>query len=605
MMTEMKNHATGTRKGRTLQDRLRLIAGALALCLSSTAAAVELEQVIVLQPGWNSVFLEVKPQPSDPNAVFQGLPISSVWRWNPEGVGVDFLQDPADDLIAQPGWLGYFPPHRPEAILTNLYAIEANTAYLIELEGDMPVTWSVSGLPSLARTEWIQDSFNLRGFHVNPGAAPSFGDFFTPSETHAGQPVYRLATTGVWELVTAPFSTPIRSGEAYWVYCQGLSDYEGPIEIENDFSEGLEYGGGLTTSRLVFKNRGGVPATISVRIISAEPPVPLQYQNIDPVSAEVSWPDLASVLSLEVGALSQIYVDLGVRRSDFEGRRESILEIGDSLGSRRRAFVGASSAFSPPPSAKSVNKDGSVGSSFTNVKAASSNALAGLWVGNVSVSAVSESQLGGLEPEPTGSPLVFRVLIHVDSVGQARLLKEVIQMYEEGTVVPDPESPGFFVVETPGRYVLLTDNSLIPSFGGAEFREGAPVGLRVSTAAYDFPDQSLQMTGSFALGGALSVSITMDPESPTNPTRHVYHPDHDNLDALFLNFQEEAFAIIREMGFDFTQTDPEGKNTKPGWGDIEMGGIFRETITGLHRNDIAVEGVFRLRRVSYTPVLNQ
>ena len=571
----------------------------LGLLLVAPAFAVDLEQVIVLQPGWNAVFLEVEPQPTAPDSVFQGLPVASVWRWNPEGNRVDFLQDPAEGLVSQPGFLGYFPPHRPESILTNVYAIEANTAYLINLEGTVPVTWTLRGRPSLEPTPWIADSFNLRGFHVNGSAAPAFGDYFEASTAHAGQPVYRLTAAGVWGLVTAQYSTPIRSGEAYWVYCEGPSDYRGPIEIDTEDGDAVEFGGGLNTARIFLKNRSTVPAVVSIRYLSGNPRVPLQYKNVDPVSAEMSWPDIPGALQVGVEGESEAFVDFAVRRSDFEGRRESILELVDSLGTRRRVFVGASTAFEAPPASEAKSRR--FGLSATK---ATTNPLGGLWVGEVTVNAVSESQVGSLEAVPTGSSLNFRVLIHVDSIGQANLLKDVIQLFEEGTLAPDPDDPSVLVEDVPGRYVLITDESLIPNYTGANLRDGTPVGVRVSTAAYDFPEDSVELTGSFGTG-RLSATLTLEPESPTNPFRHKYHPDHDNLDLQFVGFLEEAFTVIRDMEFEFTSEDPEGKNLRPGWGDTEVGGIFRETISGLHKNDIAVEGIFRLRRVSYTPVLNK
>lgn len=47
-------------------------------------AAHEVTQTIELQPGWNSIFLEVQPASNDTVSVFNGLPISSVWTWIPK-----------------------------------------------------------------------------------------------------------------------------------------------------------------------------------------------------------------------------------------------------------------------------------------------------------------------------------------------------------------------------------------------------------------------------------------------------------------------------------------------------------------------------------------
>ena len=226
-----------------------------------------------------------------------------------------------------------------------------------------------------------------------------------------------------------------------------------------------------------------------------------------------------------------------------------------------------------------------------------------MWVGDVAVGLVSEAQRGGTVPGKTGAAFKFRLLLHVDGSGQVRLLKEVIQMWQNGTRVPSPTDPGFTVVGQRGRYVLITDETRIPDFEGASLRDGVPVGIRLSTAAYDFPGNSLDVTGSFAPGGSLTFTLSLAPEAPTNPFRHKYHPDHDNLDENFIVFREEAYAIDREMRLDFAAAPPAGAPL--GWGTSEISGVFREKISGLHRHPIFVQGTFELKRVVLTPVLNQ
>ena len=105
-------------------------------------------------------------------------------------------------------------------------------------------------------------------------------------------------------------------------------------------------------------------------------------------------------------------------------------------------------------------------------------------------------------------------------------------------------------------------------------------------------------------GGEISTAIVVSPTLPTNPFLHRYHPDHNNLDEQFLNYQEEAYQVVRNMQFVFTPDDPGGINA-PGWGDSTLGGTFAESITGLHRNPIFTSGTFRLRRASTVTVLNQ
>ena len=271
-------------------------------------------------------------------------------------------------------------------------------------------------------------------------------------------------------------------------------------------------------------------------------------------------------------------------------------------GYKRSVAVSAKTAFAPPEFALRRAAEG--GGSARALAAAAVNRYAGLWVGSARIIKVSQAQAGSLQPTPVKDDFNFRVLIHVDATGTVRLLKEVIQLWIQGTEVPDPETPGFFKVDEPGHYVLVTRDSLISSFEGAALRDGEPVGLRVSTVAYDFPQEFVVMTGTFAPGGTVATALVLDSQTPTNPFLHRYHPDHDNLDLRFAAFREEAYPVTRSLAFDLTPSDPLGV-ARPGYGDDQMSGIYRETLSGLHRNDIAVEGVFELRRVSGRPFLNQ
>jgi hypothetical protein len=185
------------------------------------------------------------------------------------------------------------------------------------------------------------------------------------------------------------------------------------------------------------------------------------------------------------------------------------------------------------------------------------------------------------------------------------LLKQVIQMWQNGTTRPDPEDPEVQIDDTPGRFVLLTDDTLIPQFRGASLRDGVPVGRRVSTAHFDFEGNDLQMDGDFGSTNTLSASIVLGSDFPTNPYRHPFHPDHDNRDDNDPDDPaEEAFEIAREIELQFSSTDPTGLNN-PAFGFDTVGGVYREEIRGLHRTPIRVQGTFRLERVTTTPELNQ
>ncbi|MBM3845895.1 MAG: hypothetical protein FJ405_06375 [Verrucomicrobia bacterium] len=161
-------------------------------------------------------------------------------------------------------------------------------------------------------------------------------------------------------------------------------------------------------------------------------------------------------------------------------------------------------------------------------------------------------------PQTSGGEFTLRLLIHVDSQGVARLLKEVVQLWRDGVSAADAN--GFQRLQIPGRYALLTDETLFPQFQGATLRDGSPFGRRFSTVSYDFPSTPaanfLAMEGSPGGTNVLKAVIRLPSQSPSNPFRHKYHPDHDNLDASYSRFKEEAYEVVRTMEFRFSPSPP-------------------------------------------------
>jgi hypothetical protein len=210
---------------------------------------------------------------------------------------------------------------------------------------------------------------------------------------------------------------------------------------------------------------------------------------------------------------------------------------------------------------------------------------------------------------PVGEPFDVRILVHVDSNGTARFLKEVTQMWKDGTYAP--AGGGGQVVSTPGHFVLVTDDAKLADFSGIALRDGRKVGRRMSTIGFDFPSNHLDMAGTFSPSGQLTFTNRIEPNFRTNPYRHKFHPDHDNLDARYENFSEEAFDITRVITLDFQTNYPPSPfpgsmtNESPAaWGFSEIGGVYNETITGLHKNPIEVIGSFSLKRVTVVDKLN-
>ncbi len=564
---------------------------ALLWLACGAAQAASSQQVIELQPGWNAIFLELEPEERDIRSVFSGLPVASVWRWRPDVEGAQFVRDPAEGLDNIAGWFAWFPDPRPEAFLTNLFQVEGNTAYLVKLEGTQSRQITIQGRPLFRPTRWQPSAFTLTGLPVSVTQPPSFAEFFAPSDAHVGQPVYTLASDGHWRLLTSPAAETVQPGRAYWIYTKGSSRYQSPMQVVLDQGEALEFTASLEEIRIVLRNFSAAPGSFQIERVGAAS-LPMLYRNEDPETGEIAWPALQDTLVLDAPTGADVFLTLAVNRTAFSASRmDQVFSITDEQGTRVQLYAGGNT-IQPFTASR-------------NAKAGGDN-FAGLWVGNIILDKVSEAQQAGTTPTATKREFSQRVLLHVDSAGQARLLKDVIQMWEQGTYMPSAVDPRFNEVDQPGRYVLVTDKDLIGLFQGAATRDGRSVGIRYSTIGYDFEGEFLEFDGDFGPERTLQLALVVESDLPTNPFLHRYHPDHDNLNEQFLNYKEEAFRIVRDMQFVFTVQDPKrGARTGPGWGETRVGGTYQESISGLHRNPIFVSGRFELRRVSAVAVLNQ
>ena len=586
-------------------------------------------QTIVLQPGWNAVFLEVQPDPKECDGHFASLPIESVWAWNEQHSPVQFIQDPDQLLPGQPDWLSYFPPSHPARAGMNLFILQANHTYLIKLPNNAaPINWTVHGQPVVRRMDWLPDSYNFVGFHVDSANSPTFQSFFAGSPAHAGQPVYRMVN-GLWQRVTTPASTRLNRGGAYWVFCRGGSSFAGPVEAAVGQGKGLDYGRILTEQTLTIRNRSLTTRTFTLRQLpstspsgSVEAGVPLYYFRMTLAVNDAGWYPLPTPLAKSLAPGQEWNLRLEARRAEmapFTGSPglaapayQSLLEISDEAGSRSLLGVRALGLQASAAAA-------GVGGGGAGTATALPHPRAGLWMGSASVANVSQpASFDPTTPMPTASPFQLRVLIHVDNAGQARLLQKVLQMWKNGTTRPDPDNPAVQITDQPGRYVLVTDDALIPNFSGATLRDGRAVARRISTAAFGFRDP-LPMTGAGDFGSPgsqFTCAVSLSYGDPLNPFVHRYHPDHNNLDdqnppqpllvrtnATGQLYTAESSGVDRVVQFEFTAADPDDLRL-PGWQDDLLGGIYRETIKGLHKSPLHIQGTFRVQQASRVGILN-
>ena len=599
-------------------------------------------QEIILSPGWNAVHLEVAPEQMDADSVFAGLPVESAWEWRRIQPPTQFVQNANTLLPKSPEWATWFPPASPRRVLTDLFVLKGGKPLLINLGGSTPVTLRLVGRPTRPLNEWLSSGFSLAGMAVDSVAPATFQSFFANSTGHAGAPsssarplVYALNASGAWANLVN--TSPIQSGRAYWVQTVGPADYEGPLRVRLDSSKGLHFGANREQAEIRFANLSALGSrTVTIQQLSSlerpaaaidtpvvAGPVLLSYRDLRTVTSSqpvAPWVPLSGPISIVVAPGQERLLQFAVRRNELadppaasgpDHTYQSLLEVKEG-GMRQLIAVSAVQETRVAAGARMARGAG----------AASDRS--GLWVGSVVVNAVSwagdkaptivqaNPAFNGLDrtvPRPTSSEFSFKLIVHVDSMGAAKLLQRAIQVWQNGTYVADDLNPGTLVPGTPGSFRLFTDEQVAAGSGftGTALRDGKFVARRISSANFGIR-QPVDFSGGAGFGsGTVTASVTTGYNDAINPYKHSFHPQHDNLNAGYAETLPpglESYNVNRVLTLQFEGTHPYGRVDEPSWGSSTVGGTYLETMTGPHRRPIYVRGKFLLSRVSTVDRLN-
>lgn len=617
----------------------------LLSCLAISANThAQITQNVLLEPGWNSVYLEVQPEDNEITSVFAGVPLVSIWRFfDADGVtGVP--ENPSDGLAQLDGWHAfYFPEDSPQASFSDLFTVRANNAYLINLGGTGNVTVEITGMPVVEERRWAPDAFTFTGFSVEPLIPPTFTTWFSGSTSHLNQPIYRLNDSDQWELVNP--GARIEPGVGYWVFSRGASEYSGPLEVMLDpgFRD-LDFGKDIPQTGVTLINRAQTTQDIRVARASGGQRVPLEYQDTsDPQAQFPPWVPFEQAFPARLTPGGSTRLVVAPRREDLQfNRAEQVLIFSNLDGARVRI----------PTAAELPVYDVSLpdGSSDGPPVGAAATPRAGLWVGTATIMEVNQTQVadGNVDSNllfPVAQPWPLRVIVHINADGDLSLVSQVVQLFEEGSTqevfVPETSTTEERVC-VPGRTVLITEDERFSEYSGLQLRGDGFVGSRLSTVAYDFGeaedrkvhDKSMTWIGDQggpAPQNAWEVTVTSEPDSASNPFFHPFHPDHDNRDEFYEPYVVEMTdppvpdpvevpRITRSMYLYFCDTpgvfdngdpwDPAGNEacralSEPAGGVDVLAGKFEDRIDeGLHTNPIRARGDFRLRRLARESELN-
>lgn len=302
-------------------------------------------QTVTLVPGWNAVYIEVDPLVPEPAGLFDGTPVDIVAALLAPARGAQFARNPNADLLGAYGWTVWYAPHRSDTFLSGLYAVQGAVPYLIHSATN--ATLEITGRVAPVRQVWTPNAYNFVGFPVVSPGGPTFQQFFGASPAHQHNRIYRMKN-GIWRQVLDPSSEVMRSGEAFWIFCRGRSDYTGPLQVETPTFSGLLLTDG-GPSDLVFRNQTAHPLSFTVEhIVDQNDAIPMAVSILatddeatlvrSVVKSFPAGPWIQEFPPLEAGRAIRFPVELRLQETQ-SGVRHSLLRVQTDLGTETYVSV--------------------------------------------------------------------------------------------------------------------------------------------------------------------------------------------------------------------------------------------------------------------------
>ena len=570
--------------------KTRLIAFLLPFGLSPWAAnACWMRQEIPLVAGWNAVHVKVNPFDYGCNAVFGGGGVDQVTWWNRD------RRDDGTGTVSADTFAWYAGAVEP----STFGAVLGDGRYLVHAVAATNLV--ILGTPAVPSGRLFLGEMNLVGLNIPAGA--SCRDAFA----HLADNPFKSVNTANAAVRQNPGAAVGNPSQAFWLETTGTgaATWTGPLAVSIDTGDRILSWSSSTAARTItVKNVSGGDRVVTFAFEpSLAPPagqgakagdLALKRETVDwtqgyarRVYEPMAFP-FATNLAAGATFTLKVRPDLD-RMPAAEGAYLGILAVSDA-GSTVDEEVRADGTFLVRVG---LRADGGL---------AAAKSPAGLWVGSVALTGVNRARMltsakqewDAEKIQDTTQAFSFRLILHAAEDGAVSLLK---QAFVASETAGD---------ETPA---ILADRA-----AAKEFRRLHPNATirRVSSANFPFmePRAFDGALGFLKDGGSLSVSFTQAYDAKDNPFVHAFHPSHDNLafnngkpskkgDGADGTGDYESWSVTRRVSLTFAGSDPLGANDD--WNKTVCGGTYRETITGLNKTPIIVEGAFRLNKTLDTP----
>ena len=368
-----------------------------SLCFAATAQAQWQSTTYTLKGGWNSIYLHGDASYATPDELFAANPeVLEVWRWNPNPTQVGFIQSPLIPSAGTAEWSVWKRGSPAESSLTQLIG---QMAYLVKCSGTKSNTYSVplKQSPQLPANSWVRNGANLLGFpaYKNGSTYPTISAYFAtfPAAIAANTKIYQyaggdLGTNNPVQLFTT--SEKLDRNQAYWFSAEVTGDYYAPLEISPSSNRGLAFGRDGSGIKVLVRNRSSSVVTLTLAPVASESApsgqtaivgaVPLTKRSFNATTLLWTETPISSAYTETIGANSTVELSFGIDRgdalmtaADSDALFASLLRITDS-GNLMDVYLPATAQVS---------------------------SLAGLWIGDITLTNVSNKVSNGAQATAT------------------------------------------------------------------------------------------------------------------------------------------------------------------------------------------------------------
>lgn len=543
----------------------------------------QVSQTFSIRSGWNMLYLNVVPEETA-NEIFEAWPTDSVAIYRTENVlPLGTLTSASSAPLTR-----YFTWHRGSSVASNINYLPGDCVLVFKADEAL-TNQTITGMPMGRRVQWEggAEATNYFGVQTVGNASVAILDYLNGLE---GNPALVISSAtgkddenGGPALSIRSTTAKVKTGDVLVIQSAEAGMWSGVFSVLP--REGVLFGEHKTSGTYTVQNTSKVDQTITLSYTGARegatPSFMIKVLQWDEEVGEV-WRDFTEPISKVLAPGEFWEVSLGLDRTQFAS---------DPCGEMRSGVLTATSA---SPSLHLVQVPVCANAYTSQSETTAGRWPNGLWLLSAQMDTVTRivSSDGTVEHDlPTASTMPVRLLMYVDGDRKMKLLQRVTvaMLGDEGLKQAQ-------VLYGPEAQLSGTESS----------------SMRLSSPLMPVDEPIAEVTGTF-LASATS-RFVVGANSPSNPWRHAYHPEHDGLDWDFKEpapdgdtFENYLGPVKPELWSVDNALEIIWNPANEAWTpEEEYTGVLKWTVTGLrHEAPIVIRGPFTFRRILVDPTYQE